>query len=276
VVWPGGAHLALSVVIHLGAVEWEDATAVRPQPPGGRGIGVPPDVPRMSQREFGHRVGVFRLVDILDELDIKPTFVVDVLTCESYPSLMGHITPVASEFLAGGLSASRPITSLMDKDEERDYIDQTMTRLAATLPTPPVGWVGPEHSESHRTLRLLAEAGLRYVADWGNDELPYPCPGAGPDFWSFPMSWELSDLASMFIRGVSPDDWAASLMHAFDVLHAEGGRTLTLHLHPWVSGQAFRAGALQQALRYYVEQPRVWLASPTVVLDHFQWSTPTS
>jgi allantoinase len=268
ITWPGGARTAVSVVLHLGAAEWEDAQTRAPRPPAGRGIAAPPDVPRMSHREFGHRVGVFRLLQILDGFAVAPAAVVDVLTAEHYRPLLHHLLPVAAEVLAGGLSAGRPITSVMGEDEERDYIGTSLERLAAAVGTRPAGWLGPEHSESARTPALLAQAGLRYVADWANDDLPYPMPGAGPDFWAFPLSWELSDLSAAHLRLVSPTTWETSVTDAFDVLHADGGRILALHLQPWLSGQAFRAAAVEAALRHVREAGDVWFATPVEIVEH--------
>lgn len=268
VTWPGGARTAVSVVVHLTAVEWEDTASVAPRPPGGRGTGDPPDVPRMSHREYGHRVGVFRLLRVLEAVGIAPAAVVDVLTVEQYQPLMNHLLPAASEIVAGGLSASRPITSRMTEDEERDYIGTSLDRLSQALSSRPTGWLGPEHSESARTPALLAEAGLRYQADWANDDLPYPMTGAGPALWAFPLSWELSDVATAYLRMVSPDTWADSVIAAFDVLHGEGGRLLSLHLQPWLSGQAFRAASLERALRHLHDAGDVWFASPSDIVDH--------
>ncbi|MHA6795598.1 hypothetical protein ACVGVM_19070 [Pseudonocardia bannensis] len=270
--WPSGARLAVSVVLHIGATEWEHpGNPVVPSPPGGRGIGPYPDVPRMSHREFGHRVGVFRLLDVLREVGITPAAVVDVLTAEAYRPLTEHLLPAAGEVLAGGLSASRPISSAMTEDEERHYIASTLDRLDAALGVRPAGWLGPEHGESARTPALLAQAGVGYLADWANDEQPYPAPGAGGDLWSFPLSWELSDLSAMFLRQVAPQVWARSVIEAVDLLHAEGattGRVLALHLHPWVSGQAFRAAAVEAVLRHVRDLDGVWITTPGAIVGH--------
>jgi allantoinase len=272
VTWPGNARVAVSVVLDLRAVEWEGPDSdVAVPPPGGRGAGPYPDFPRMSHREFGHRVGVFRLLQILRDLDIAPAAAVDVLTAEHYGSLLNHVRPAVAEFLAGGLSASRPITSKMTVDEESHYILQTLDRLEAALGTRPWGWLSPEHSESARTPELLAQAGLRYVADWCNDDQPYPMPGAGSDFWAFPLSWELSDLSAMFLRQVCAPTYGRSVKEAFDVLCAEGeasGHVLGLHLHPWLSGQAFRAAAVADALEHIRGSDQAWVATP---LEIVQW-----
>jgi len=267
--WPGGAQLAVSVVLDLGAVEWEREDPVVP-PLGGRGAAPYPDLPRMSHREFGHRVGIFRLLRILQNLDIPVTAAVDVLTVEHYSRLLEHLLPVTAEFIAAGLSASRPITSRMSEEEERHYIGESLRRLEAALPTRPAGWTGPGRGESMRTPALLAEARLAYVADWCNDDQPYPMSGAGPDLWSFPLSWELSDLSATFLRHVTPSVYSRSVQDAVDLMCAEGdtsGRVLGLHLHPWLSGQAFRATAVENLLTKLRSDDRIWMATPGQIVE---------
>lgn len=271
IAWPRGAKVAVCVVLDLGAAEW-DLDRRSPVPPsGGRGPATPPDFPRLSHREFGHRVGVFRLLDVLSEIGAPSSAAVDVLTAEYYPTLMRRLRPAVSEIVARGLSANRPITSIMGADEERHYIATTTKRLAAVLGASPSGWLGPEHCESERTLGLLAEHGVAYVADWGNDEQPYHLASPRGDLWMFPLSWELSDLNAVFLRNVSPTDYAKTIVDAFEVMRQEGarsGRLLALHLHPWLSGQAFRIAALRAAIAHVVASPDAWVTTPSAVV---QW-----
>jgi allantoinase len=270
--WPGGASAAVSVVVDLGAVEWE-LEGPGPVPPvGGRGTGPHPDVPRMSHREFGHRVGIFRLADMLADHGIPLVLATDVLTVEHYPSLVERLRPQVDEWIASGLSASRPLSSLMVADEERHYIATTLERLEHGLGVRPQGWLSPERSESLRTPGLLAEAGLTYVGDFGNDEQPYPLDAVAAPLWSFPMSWELADVAALFHRQVSPQAYAKSLVEALDTLCSDGsrgtGRMLGFQLSPWLSGQAFRADAVELVLRRVAEDPRIWAAPPSDIIDH--------
>ena len=267
--WPGGAALAMSVVLDVTAVEWEHEPPVL-VPPGGRGPGPFPDVPRMSHREFGHRVGVFRLLQVLQQLDIPVAAAVDVLTVEHYGSLMDHLRPATAEFVAAGLSASRPITSRMSEAEERHYLRTSLDRLEQGLGARPAGWMGPGRGESSRTPALLAEAGVGYLADWCNDDQPYPMTGAGPELWAFPLSWELSDLGAVHVRQVLPWRYAEGVRAAVAQLCAEGGttgRVLGLHLHPWLSGQAFRVEAVAALLADARQDPRIWMATPGQVVD---------
>ena len=272
--WPGGADVAVSIVLDLGAVEWEIGGPGLVPPPGGRGIGPYPDVPRMSHREFGHRVGVFRLLEMLTTRGAPVVAAVDVLTVEHYGKLLDRLHPCVREWVAAGISASRPLTSQMSEDEERHYIATTLHQLEVGLGIRPVGWLGPERSESARTLGLLSEAGVMYVADLCNDELPYPMGSRAEGLWAFPLSWELSDVSTMFHRGLSAQVFAESIVESVEVMCADGrdgsGRMLGLQLSPWLSGQAFRASGVEAVLDWLVHDRRVWLTTPQDIVSYLR------
>jgi allantoinase len=276
---PSGQGLAVCVVVDLTAVEWESPeVAVAVPPPGGRGIAPYPDLPRMSHREYGHRVGIFRLLDALAAAGIPAAVNIDVLTAEQYPALARHLPDRVAEILAAGISATRPITARMGPDEERAYIRATLDRLEAALGRRPSGWLGAQRGESANTPGLLAEAGLDYVADWSNDDQPYPLRSTAQGLWSLPMSWELSDLAALFLRGVSHSDYAASLEEAVEVMSGEftgvtaqpTARMLGLHLHPWLAGQPYVMHALEPVLLRLARRDGVWFAPPGEVLAAFR------
>jgi allantoinase len=261
--------LALSVVVDVRAAEWEDS-APAVGVPGGRGQAPYPDFPRMSHREFGHRAGLFRLAAILREAAVPWAAAVDVLTAEHYPRVLSLLQDEAVEILAGGLSSSRAISSLMSEPEEDHYIGQTLDRLESAIGTRPRGWMSPQGSQSFRTPSILARHGVDYVADWANDEQPYAVTGAG-DLWSLPVSWELSDLSSMFVRGIAPSSYARAVLEAVDVLAADSVRSprmLCLHLHPWLSGEPFRARAVRDLMAQLASRTDVWWASPADIVDH--------
>ena len=162
-----------------------------------------PDYARLSHREYGHRVGVFRLLDLLEKHGIKATIAMDAMTAENYPYLVRHCLDRGCEFVGHGISVSRMITANMSEEEEREYIRTSLSALTQATGTVPQGWFGPEYGESHRTPQLLAESGLRYVCDWANDEQPYPMTtGAGP-FFSLPVLYELDDVVALADRKVT-------------------------------------------------------------------------
>jgi allantoinase len=269
----GLAPLTLNVVVDLTAVEWEHPDA-RPiiAPPGGRGLQAFPDLPRMSHREYGHRVGAFRLLGLLEGVGVPPAAAVDVLTAERYPALNMLVRDRIGEVVAGGISASRPITSRMEEDEERDYVATTLDRLESALDVRPEAWLSPQRSQSVRTPRLLAAAGVVACLDWGNDEQPYRFHGAADGLWAAPLSWELSDLSACYVREVPEDRWAASLVEAAEGMLEDGRRqprVLGLHLHPWITGQPYASAPLREALSAIVAMPGVEVALPSVTLGRF-------
>jgi len=141
--WPGNARVALCVIVNLGHVEWHHPPGSY-QPPnlaGGYGPGPFPDVTAWSHREYGHRVGIFRVLDVLDKYGIKPTIAMDALTAEHYPFLVRHGLGRGGEMIAHGISVSRMITSRMSEPEERDYIQTSMQALTRLPAKPPLaGW----------------------------------------------------------------------------------------------------------------------------------------
>jgi allantoinase len=186
--WPGNRSVAVAVLVDARAAEWETA-APAVGVPGGRGTAPYPDYPRLSHREYGHRVGIWRLSGMLEELGVPWTAVLDVLTAEHYEAVLSLVLSQAKPVVAGGMSASRPITSRMVLAEERDYVESTLDRIQRATGTRPAAWMGPGWSQSTNTPRVLAEAGVELTLDWGNDELPYPIEAA-PPLWAVPVSWE--------------------------------------------------------------------------------------
>ena len=170
--WPNNARIALCVIVNLEHMEWRtpEGAFQSASLAGGYGPSPFPDVTRWSHREYGHRVGIFRLLDSLDRYGIKATVAMDVLTAENYPYLVRHCLSRGCEIIGHGVSVSRQITSNMPEQEEREYIKTSVDGLTLATGTAPLGWLGPEYGESARTPQLLAQAGISYVCDWTNDE----------------------------------------------------------------------------------------------------------
>ena len=270
--WPEGARVALGVVVSLEHMEWSRPPGAYQVPnlAGGYGQGPFPDVTAWSHREYGHRVGIFRVLEALDAHGIKPTVAMDAVTAEHYPFLVRHCRTRGDEVIGHGISVNRMITSRMSEDEEREYIRTSIETLARAFGTAPRGWLGPEYGESPRTPRLLAQAGIRYVCDWVNDEQPYRLQVPEGELHALPISFPLDDVNALWDRRIDIDRYAAMIVETFDVLYREGaqnGRLLVLHLHPWLIGQPFRIGALERALDHIVSRQGVWAATGGAIVD---------
>ena len=143
--WPENARVALCVIVNLEHMEWSvpEGAFQAANLAGGYGPSPFPDVTRWSHREYGHRVGIFRLLDLLEKHGIKATVAMDALTAEHYPFLVAHCQGRGCEIIGHGISVSRMITSNMTEQEEREYIQTSLEALTRATGTAPAGWLGP-------------------------------------------------------------------------------------------------------------------------------------
>ena len=276
--WPGNAPVALCVILVLEHMEWQppDGSFQVANLSGGSAPRAFPDYARVSHREYGHRVGIFRLLDVLEKHGIRPTIAMDAITTENYPYLVRHCLDRGCEVIGHGISVSRMITSDMTEGEEREYIQTSIDAVTRATGMAPRGWLGPEYGESQRTPQLLAEAGLRYVCDWANDEQPYPMTAGANPFFALPILYELDDVAALAQRRVTVAQYQRMLTESFDTLREDGaatGRLMTLNWHPWLVGQPFRIGSVDQALGHMMEQGGVWAATGSEIIDWYQSQT---
>ncbi len=279
--WPDGARVALCVVINLEHLEWEppEGSYQTPTPAGGLGPRGYPNYPMLTHRDYGHRVGIFRVFDVLEKHGIPPTVAMDALTAEHYPELVRPCLDRSCEIIGHGQSASQMITSQMSESEERGYIQNSIESLAKATGKAPAGWLGPEYGESARTPQLLAEAGIRYVCDWTNDEQPYRMTTQMGALFALPMMLELDDVHALWDRRVQVDRYEQLLRESFDILYRDGaqtGRLLVLHLHPWLIGQPFRVGFLDAALSAMMQHQEVWAAQGMTIIDWFRQHPPSA
>ena len=273
--WPNDAQLALVAIVNLEHMEWSAPQgSYQPANLAGGSTARPfPDYARISHREYGHRVGIFRVLDVLQKYNIKPTLAVDALTAKHYPYLMDYCIKRDCEFVAHGISVSQMITSNMSVDEELEYIRESMSSIKRVTGTDPLGWFGPEYGESERTPQLLAKSNIRYVCDWANDEQPYPLKSPEGELTALPVMIELDDVIAMAHRRVNVDRYADMLTESFEVLYengADNGRLMVLNLHPWLIGQPFRINYLDEALSKIVNKPRVWTATGSEITSWYQ------
>ena len=261
--WPDGARIAFTVTLML--EHWE----LNPPPGADRDPrivsplgGFQPDWLTWSQRQYGARVGIFRILEVLDRFGITPSVALGAAAARHYPELVDECMRRGACFMAHGTHASRRITSKMTEEEERAFIAESRKAVHEATGTDPAGWVGQDFNESTRTPALLTEAGFTYTQDWCNDDRPYLLgPYGGKSLLAYPPHPDWNDLEVMALRHVTPPVWADIIDEAFSVLHEEGGAVFNLTLHPFVAGQAHRIGWLHKALTRVLGKGKIWLAS---------------
>jgi len=156
--WPDGARLAVCLLVDLGHYEWQPPeSAFDPPthtPPHSQNPY--PDYVTVTFREYGHRVGIFRMMDVFDKYKVSATVPMDAHTAQHYRILVEECQKREWEIIGHGITQRQAISSLMSEAEERRYIARSIDALTAATGKMPLGWLGPEHSQSTRTPAILA------------------------------------------------------------------------------------------------------------------------
>lgn len=237
--------------------------------PGGMTMPYP-DLRHYSLRDYGNRVGLFRVLQALDRFNIVPTFAVNAELALRTPYLVKLLQERQQEIICHGWNMDSLHHEDMSEQGERELIHRSLHTLQDLTKQPVHGWLSPARNESTRTPDLLAEQGIRYVCDWVNDEMPYPMHTRSGSLWSMPLSTELEDYFILGNNLHSEASYVQQVSDACDFLLQEsqtgGGRLLTLNIHPWLLGQPNRIGYLEQLLAYLSRQP-IWSAPASTILD---------
>jgi peptidoglycan/xylan/chitin deacetylase (PgdA/CDA1 family) len=267
---PGGARLALWVVTNI-----EFFALDKPMPGDSNERPKPTDhtpmVRHWAQRDYGNRVGVFRLMELLTAHGIRSTVALNSAVCDHHPQLVEDCVNLGWEMMGHNRTNTERLTEV-PAGEERALIRESLDRIARATGRRPVGWLGSGLQETWNTLDHLAAEGCLYVADWVNDDQPYFLEAGGRRLVSVPYSYELNDLAAIVRSKSTPGEFERMIRDQFDVLWREGarsGRVMAICLHPFIMGQPHRIGALERALAYIDRFDGVWKATGEEIARHF-------
>jgi len=271
--WPEGARVALWVVVPLQWFPLDMAASVPFMPAGG--VDEPyPDFRNYTHRDYGNRVGIFRVIKVLERLGIRATAAVNAAVCERYPRLIEEVRAHGWEFIAHGLHMGRVHHAGLDKNDEAAMVSQTVATIRRATGQVVRGWLSPGCSESLHTLDLVAAQGIEYVCDWVNDEMPYAMRTAAGTTYSMPYGYDMSDTTLIGQFHYTADEFAEQVQDQFDLLYREaatqGGRVLSLTVHPWLIGQPHRIAALERALVHVTAHAGVWAATGSEILAAFR------
>jgi allantoinase len=256
IAWPDGARSAFTVTLMLDYWEVDPPADASPDPrilsPLGKFF---PDWLTWSQREYGARVGIFRVLEVLDRFGLAPSVALGAEAARRAPELVDECARRGGCFMAHGTFATRRITQRMEEAEERALIAESRAAVARACGIAPTGWCGQDFNQSTRTTALLAETGFTYTTDWTNDDRPYRFASG---LLALPAHADWNDLEAMWLRRTQPQAWADLVAEGFGMLHQEGGTVVNLTLHPWIAGQASRIRYLADALSRVLGQGGVW------------------
>ena len=252
---PDGKRVAVFIVVNV--EDWDIARAMPRQVlTAPQGASVVPDLPNWAWHEYGMRVGFWRLKAALDAHGIAPSMTINGTVPAAYPRVTQAARDAGWEFMGHGF---RQIATHLVEDQ-RAMIRDAIAALREAGGHDIVGWLAPGLTETLETPDLLAEAGIRYCADWVVDDLPCTLRTAHGPLLTMPYSVELNDIPMMMIQHHAARELFDRTVAQFDRLYAEaetqGAKVMGLAVHPYISGVPHRIGWFEQALALYGSEAR--------------------
>jgi peptidoglycan/xylan/chitin deacetylase (PgdA/CDA1 family) len=264
--WPGGKRLALLVVNNIEHFAYRAGM-------GSDSTGLNPVQNQRSYawRDYGNRVGLWNMLDTLDELGIPSAHNINSAALEACPEIGPALKARGDEFIGHGRSNSERQDILWEEDE-RKLIVESRDILARHAGAAPRGWLGPYIAQSAATLDLLRESGFTYVLDWPADDQPFWMTTRAGPILSVPYSVEINDSPALIARQHSAREFADMIMDQFDeLLRLSEKRPLvcSVVLHPVIQGQPHRLKPFRQALRHIMAQKdQLWITRPGALADY--------
>ncbi len=264
--WPGGKRLAVYVALGVECYAFGEGM-VENLVPGGAAAH---DVLNASWREYGNRVGAWRILDGMNRLGLPLTILMNSAVYQEAPSLAAAFRTSGCEIVAHGRSNSDTMAG-MSEAEERAYIGGVTETIRAAEGKPPAGWASPWIAETPTTPDTLQEAGYRYLLDWCMDDQPIWLNTRGGRLLSVPYSQEINDSSTIIGRMASATTFADMIVDQFEQLRADSdGQPLVMSviLHSFIAGQPFRLRPILKALAHIAAtRDALWLTTPGAIAD---------
>ena len=267
--WPNGSKLA--VYIGLNLEHFAFGTGLGAQLVPGRGIG--PDVLNYSWRDYGNRVGVWRLAALFEKLEFPVSLLVNTAIYDYCPEVIKRFRDRGDEIVAHGRTNSETQDGLSEKDEFQ-LIAETTERITEEEGRPPEGWLGPWISETMKTPDILQENGYKYLLDWCHDDQPTWMETSGGEILSVPYPQELNDIPSIMVRKNSAEQFAKIITDNFDEMLEQSRQqplVMGIALHPYIVGQPFRLKHLRNALLHISRKREdIWFTTAGQIAAHIR------
>ncbi|MEZ5411828.1 MAG: polysaccharide deacetylase family protein [Acidimicrobiales bacterium] len=268
ITWPGGARVAFWIAPNVEHYEYLPPR----NPVRNPWVRNPhPDVQGYSQRDYGNRVGFWRMLEVLDKHHTRCTVSLNLAVFEHFPEIGAAMLERNWEVMSHGIYNTRYLNG-MSEDEERAFLVDTIETTRRHTGLPLKGMLSPAVGNTLLTPDLMAEAGLIYHTDWMHDDQPVPMRvRSGARFVSVPYSTELNDVP-VFLNHFTGADFVAMAKAQFDVLYREGadsGRVMCLAIHPYLMGTPQRARHLEEILDHVNAHDEVWHTTAGEITEHF-------
>jgi peptidoglycan/xylan/chitin deacetylase (PgdA/CDA1 family) len=266
--WPGGKRLAFYIALNI--EHFAFGTGMGPDP---HNRGGPQTHRNYAWRDYGNRVGIWMLFELLDELKLPATILLNSTVCQHYPDIVEKIKARGDNVCGHGRSNAEMLKSFWPEDEAAVIAEATSV-IEKHVGERPKGWMGPAAIESNVTPDLLKEAGYTYLLDWPFDDQPiWMKTRAGP-LLSVPYPMELNDFGTFVSRDHTGRQFADMIVDQFEeMLERSERRSLVfaLSLHGFIVGQPFRMRPLRQAIKHCLNHPqkdRLWRTTAGGIADY--------
>jgi allantoinase len=263
--WPDGKRLAVYIGLNLEWFSFGQGLGAELAPGGPQ-----PDVLNYAWRDYGNRVGVFRLAELFGELQLPVSLLINSEMYRHAPETVAAFTD--AELVGHGRTNSERQGELSEY-EERQLIEETTAAIERHSGKRPRGWLGPWISQSPLTPDLLQEAGYRYLLDWCHDDQPVWMKTRHGRILSVPYPQELNDIPQIVARKREGPDFADMIVDAFDVMHEECVKrplVMGIALHAYIVGWPHRFKHLARAMRHIKQRAsdRVWFTTAGEIADY--------
>lgn len=262
--WPNGTRLAMYIAINVEHFPYGEGMGpeLNPRQPE-------PDIVNYTWRDWGNRVGVWRLLELLDSFELPAAALLNTAVYDECPAVAAAFRQRGDEIVAHGRTNAERQAE-MDEAAERAMIAAVTERITAVEGRPPTGWIGPWVNETWVTPDLLAEAGYEYVMDWAHDDQPvWLATRSGARLLSIPYARPTNDLPLMHGAKLTPREWVDVLIDQFDEMLDQAASqpiVFNLSLHPYLVGHAFRLRQLRRLLTHIARRrDRIWLTRPGAI-----------
>ncbi|MCS6967815.1 MAG: polysaccharide deacetylase family protein [Cytophagales bacterium] len=265
--WKNGAKLAFWVAPNIEFYEFDP-----PQNPFRKPWSRPhPDVRGYAMRDYGNRVGHFRMMEVMDKYGVRGTVSLSVAMCQHHPEIIQACLERNWEFFSHGIYNTR-YTYGMSQEQERAIIEDSFRTIKEATGQTIKGWLAPALTHTEHTFDLIAEAGIIYTCDLFQDDQPQPLKVRKGKLISMPYSLEVNDVICYNSYFHSPRHYAQVLMRQFDTLYREGeesGTVMCIPLHAYLVGHPHRIKPFEEALAYITSHPDVWVTTAGEIADYY-------
>lgn len=266
--WPGGRRLAVYIATNIEVSAFEAGRGHDPTRPGG-----PQTQRNFAWRDYGNRVGIWRLFDLYDSLNLPNACLVNSLLADEHPQILARAESRGDDIVAHGRTNAETQKGLWEVDEAR-LIEDATSGLSRAVGGPPKGWLGAGGAETGVSADLLQEAGYDYLLDWPADDQPFWIDTRGGRILSVPYPFELNDAGQLLLRAHTANEFADMIVNQFDEMIeqcVEQPLVFSISLHPFIVGQPFRLPPLRRALEHIVNHEhrnRIWFTGPDAISEY--------